>query len=387
VDFNFPEESEIFRREFRSWLEANLDERFLASASSGLEIMPDQLEVRRGWNRLLADARYAAISWPEEYGGRGAGVVEQVVFSEEMARAGAPNTLNPIGLANIAPSIMQWGTFEQKAKYLGRMLRGDDIWCQGFSEPDAGSDLASLQTRADLDGDHFVVNGQKIWNTLGHMADWCELLVRTDSSVSKHAGISALLVNMHSPGIEVRPLRNIVGGQDFNELFFKDVSVPVTALLGPLNQGWSVAMTTLTYERGGVASLAIGMARQVDRLVELARTTKQSGGVAADDPRIRQLLAETYADVELLRLVSYRAISNVLHDRPPGPESSIGKLHWTNVSNRIADVAAEILGPSANEGDWGTGRVAVRSNSIAGGTTQVNKNIVAQRILGLPRST
>ncbi|TML57179.1 MAG: acyl-CoA dehydrogenase, partial [Actinobacteria bacterium] len=219
MDFTYPPEAEAFRKEFRAWLEGNLDPE-LAGRRSGLLDGGDDVVARlRAWNRTLADARYAAIAWPEEYGGRGASVMEQVVFAEEMSRAGAPGTLNPLGISNIAPAIMQWGTEEQKRTFLPSMLRGDDIWCQGFSEPNAGSDLASLRTRAVLDGDVFVVNGQKIWNTLGHLANWCELLVRTDPDVPKHKGISCLLVDMTLPGVEVRPLATITGEREFNEIF------------------------------------------------------------------------------------------------------------------------------------------------------------------------
>ena len=230
---------------------------------------------------MLADARYAAIAWPEEWGGRGAGLMEQVVFAEEMHRARAPGTLNPLGLSNIAPAIIEHGSEAQKRTLLPRMLRGDDIWCQGFSEPDAGSDLASLRTTAVRDGDCWIVNGQKTWNTLGHMANWCELLVRTDPDAPKHKGISCLLLDMTLPGVEVRPLITITGEVEFNEIFFTDVRVPVDQTLGPVNEGWRVAMTTLAYERGTVAKLHLGLRAKVGRLLALARETpgpRRNGG-------------------------------------------------------------------------------------------------------------
>src|SRR6187399_1647540 len=235
MDFRYPPEAEAFRAEFRAWLDENLtdDLRGRGLGGGSMEIEPATLEDLRAWNRTLADARYAAIAWPEEWGGRGAGVMEQVVYSEEMHRAHAPGTLNPLGLSNIAPAIIEHGTDEQKEQLLPRMLRGDDIWCQGFSEPDAGSDLASLQCRAVLDGDHFVVNGQKTWNTLGDRANWCDLLIRTDPDAPKHRGISCLLVDMTLPGVEVRPLVTITGEKEFNEIFFTDVRVRADALLGP----------------------------------------------------------------------------------------------------------------------------------------------------------
>ena len=388
MDFAYPPEAAAFRKEFCAWLAANLPEKLVGLDWASMELDSDALDRMRAWNRSLADAGYAAIAWPAEYGGRGAGVMEQVVFAEEMSRADAPGTLNPLGISNIAPAIMQWGTEEQKSRFLPRMLRGDDIWCQGFSEPNAGSDLASLRTRAVLDGDTFVINGQKVWNTLGHLANWCELLVRTDPEVPKHAGISCLLVDMTQPGVEVRPLVTITGEREFNEIFFDDVRVPRDALLGPLNEGWKVAMTTLAYERGGVAALHLRVRKRVQRLLELARATKVDAGgrTAADVPAVRQALARVYLEAEYLKLLSDRAISAELHGRPLGPESSLAKLAWSDVENHIAEAAGEVLGPAANIGGWGRDRVYVRALSIAGGTTQVNKNIIAQRVLGLPRS-
>ena len=353
-----------------------------------MELGADGIARLREWNRLLADARYAAIAWPDEWGGRGAGLMEQVVFAEEMHRAGAPGTLNPLGLSNIAPAIIEHGSDEQKRTLLPRMLRGDDIWCQGFSEPNAGSDLASLSCRAVRDGDSWVVNGQKTWNTLGHMANWCELLVRTDTEAPKHKGISCLLVDMTLPGVEVRPLITITGEVEFNEVFFTDVRVPVDLTLGPVNEGWRVAMTTLAYERGTVAKLHMGLRAKVGRLIALAQETPGRGdaATAADDPVLRQKLARVYLEAELLKLISDRAISAELHGRSMGPEGSIAKLVWSETEQHLTEVAADVLGPDALSGSWARDRVYSRALTIAGGTTQVNKNILAQRILGLPRA-
>jgi alkylation response protein AidB-like acyl-CoA dehydrogenase len=385
MDFNYPTEAEAFRAEFRAWLDDHLTDEY--RGASVMDADPEQLERLRQWNRMLADARYAAIAWPVEYGGRGAGIMEQVVFSEEMHRARAPGTLNPLGLSNIAPAIIEHGTEEQKRELLPRMLCGDDIWCQGFSEPDAGSDLASLKMSAVRDGDDFVVNGQKTWNTLGHAANWCELLVRTDPSAPKHRGISCLLVDMTLPGVEVRPLVTITGEREFNELFFTNVRVPGAALLGPLNEGWRVAMTTLAYERGTVANLHLGLRSKVAELVALAKETSLGlGRSAADDPVLRRKLARVYLDAEYLKLIADRAISGALHGRAMGPESSIAKLVWSETEQHLCEVAGDVLGPDANRGRWGRDAVYSRALTIAGGTTQVNKNILAQRILGLPRS-
>lgn len=385
MNFDFPPEAEAFRDEFRKWLGEHLTDEVRALSLTELEDDPERLERLRRWNRTLADAGYAAISWPEEYGGRGASVLEQVVFAEEMDRARAPGTLNPLGISNIAPAIMEHGTEAQKRRFLPAMLRGDDIWCQGFSEPEAGSDLASLRCSAVRDGDAFVVNGQKVWNTLGNVANWCELLVRTDPDAPKHQGISCLLVDMTLPGIEVRPLVTITGEREFNEIFFTDVRVPVDALLGPVDEGWRVAMTTLAYERGTVAKLHLGVRRRIGKLLDLARETRVGDGTAADDPVLRRKIARVYLDGELLKLISDRAISAEVHGRAMGPEGSIAKLHWSQVEQRIATVAGDVLGPDANSGDWARDRVYSRGLTIAGGTTQVNKNILAQRVLGLPR--
>jgi alkylation response protein AidB-like acyl-CoA dehydrogenase len=386
VDFSYPAPAEEFRAEFRAWLAANLPDDLRGGGAIALRA-DDRLERLRAWNRVLADARYAAIAWPEEWGGRGADVMEQVVFAEEMHRAQAPGTVNVIGLSNIAPAIIEQGTDEQKRTLLPRMLRGDDIWCQGFSEPNAGSDLASLRTAAVHDGDCWVVNGQKTWNTLGNIANWCELLVRTDPSAPKHKGITCLLVDMTLPGIEVRPLATITGEEEFSEIFFTDVRVPIASTLGPVNEGWRVAMTTLAFERGTVAKLHLGTRAKVQRLIDEARRTPMGDGTtAADDPVMRQDLARLYMEGELLKLISERAISAEIHGRAMGPEGSIAKLLWSEAEQHITEVASEVLGPDALAGPWARDRVYGRALTIAGGTTQVNKNIVAQRLLGLPRA-
>ncbi len=383
MDFSYPPEAEACRSEFRSWLEVNFEDRFREAASPGV-LPAGRLEVLREWNRRLADAGYAGLAWSEEYGGRGAGVMEQVVWREEMHRAKAPSTVNVIGLSNIAPAIMEHGSEEQKQTLLPRMLRGDDIWCQGFSEPDAGSDLAALRTVAVRDGDHYVVNGQKVWTTLGSAANYCELLVRTNPEAPKHAGISCLLVDMTLSGIEVRPILTITGESEFSEIFFRDVRVPVSARLGPEDQGWMVAMSTLNSERSGVASLHLDVRERIRKLLDEAKRIEVNGRPAAQDPVLRQKLARLYLEGENLKFLSDRAISAMVHDRP-GAEASLVKLVWADVSQHIGEVAAEMLGADGLLIERGRERVASRGLSIAGGTTQVNKNIVARRVLGLPK--
>lgn len=385
MDFRYPAEVEAFRTEFRAWLDANLDERFRGLSYSA-EPDGEWVASMREWNARLADAGFAAITWPQPYGGRDASLLEQVVLAEELARADAPGSINVVGISNIAPAILEFGTEDQKRRFLPRMRRGDDIWCQGFSEPDAGSDLAALRTTAVRDGDDFVVNGQKVWTTLGQVANWCELLVRTDPNAPKHKGISCLLVDLTLPGIEVRPLVTITGEPEFNELFFEDVRVPTNALLGGENEGWTVAMTTLANERGGVANLHLGVRRKIGRLLELARTIDLAGAPATSDASVRRQLAQLYLRGECLKLLADRAISGAMHGRPTGPESSLAKLLWSDLEQQIAATATQLLGPDGLAGPWARDRLASRSFSIAGGTTQVNKNIIAQRILGLPRA-
>jgi alkylation response protein AidB-like acyl-CoA dehydrogenase len=385
MDYRYPPDTLPFRMEVRQWLQHNLDEELRGQSNRGA-LNPEQLHALRRWNRKLADAGYAAISWPTEYGGRGAGVMEQVVLAEEMHRAEAPAALNPIGLANIAPSIMTWGTEHQKRTLLPRMQRGDDIWCQGFSEPGAGSDLASLRCRAVLEGDHFIVNGQKVWNTLGHIADYCELLVRTDPDAPKHQGITCLLVDMHLPGITVRPLTTLTGADEFSEIFFDAVRVPASALLGPVNQGWQVAMTTLSNERAGVANLHLGVRKKIARLIQAARECEVDGIPASKDPVARQQLARVYLYGEYQKALADVCIAGELNGRPPGAESSITKQSWSDIEQMIGETSASVLGAEAQRGDWGDNRLYSRATSIAGGTTQINKNIIARRVLGLPKA-
>lgn len=381
MDFTYPPEAEAFRAEFRAWLDEHLTEEFRGLRFWG---EPDdrQLDRARRWNHLLADAGYAAISWPARFGGRDATVMEQVVFAEECAAAGAAGPINVIGISNIAPAIMTFGTPDQQERYLRPMLRGDEIWCQGFSEPDAGSDLASLSTRAERVGDRWIVNGQKVWNTLGQLASWCELLVRTDPDAPRHRGISALLVAMDSPGIEVRPLRTPTGTAEFNEIFFTDVEVPADALLGKEHDGWTVAMATLGFERGGVASLHLQVRRRIGELVN----TVQAAGLSGD-PVVRQRLAELWIAGERLRHLANRAVSAAAQGLPPGPESSLVKLLWSTVSQHLSQTAVDLLGLEATrpESPWHEPFVSSPSLTIAGGTSEVNKNIIGERVLGLPR--
>lgn len=367
--------AEAFRLDLRAWLA----EHFTADLASALadHHSDEAFDAHRRWTATLVDAGYGAIAWPVELGGRAAGLREQLAYNEEMARVGAPGPVNAIGVANIAPSIMAYGTDEQKHRFLRPMLRGDEIWSQGMSEPEAGSDLASLHCRAEVDGDHFVVNGQKTWNSNGHRADWCQLYVRTNPDVPKHNGITCLLVDMRTPGIVARPIRTMAGDTSFSEVFLTDVRVPRSALLGEVDNGWSVATRTLSNERAGVASLYLSLRRKLDRLLATA------GAVEA--PVARDALAARYIDARLLELLAKRSIGAALVGKPPGAEGSVIKLAWSQSEQRLANTAVDVLGMAALDGPWGWGLLGSRSLTIAGGTTEVNKNIVGERVLGLPR--
>lgn len=381
MDFSYPPDVERFRGELRDWLAQNLtDELVAARRPTGRD--DAAFEMLRGWNATMADAGWAAVSWPPEYGGRGATVLEQLVYTEETTRARAPMPLNVIGLNNIAPAIMQYGTEAQKRTLLPRMMRADDIWCQGMSEPEAGSDLAALRTRAARDGDDFVVNGQKIWTSLGHRADWCQLYVRTDPEAPKHKGISCLIVDMTLPGIEVRPLVTLNGDADFAEVFFHDVRVPADALLGPLNAGWQVATTTLSHERAGAARLYAEM--QV-RLEELVNDLGAAGSDALDDPLTLRRLGEIALRIKYLEVLCQRSISASLHGGDAFGSASLAKTVWGEIGQDLAALAFDVLGTSGAGAPWANYRLTSRSLTIAGGTTQINKNITAQRVLGLPR--
>jgi len=386
VDFALPPAVEAFRAELRAWLDAHLSPE-VVRAGRARATDPESFRLLRDWDRTMADAGWAAIAWPTEYGGRGAGVLEQLVFTEETIAAGAPTPVNVIGINNIGPSIMQYGTEAQKRALLPRMLRADDIWCQGMSEPEAGSDLASLRTRAvrdpNPDGtDDFVVTGQKIWTSLGHLADWCALFVRTDPDAPKHKGISCLIVDMRLPGIEARPLTTLAGDEEFAEVFFDGVRVPASALLGPLHGGWGVATNTLGHERAGAAQL---YARTRERLRDLVADLEAADRGHLDDPRTLDRLGGLEVRLQYLEVLCQRAISAAMHGGDPTGQASLAKTVWGELDQDIAALGNDLLGGTDPGGRWAVGRLTSRSLTIAGGTTQVNKNITAQRVLGLPR--
>ena len=380
TDSEAPAEVGAFRRELATWLDAHLTPDVVDAGRSGPDV-DGNLELLRRWNATLADAGWAAPAWPRRFGGRDASIDEQLAWLEEMAAAGAPGAVNVIGVSNIAPAIMALGTPEQQERFLFPMLRGEEIWSQGMSEPDAGSDLASLRTSARLEGDVFVVNGQKTWNSLGRHADWCQLYVRTDPEAPKHKGLSCLLVDMRSPGIEVRPLKTMAGELTFSELFFTEVEVPVGNLLGPLHGGWGVAMTTLSHERAGVARLHLSISARLDKLLEDAK-----GSAAIADPLLRDRLMDVYARVACMRWTTTRELEAIgLGRQPSASMGSVAKLMWSGIEQDLAELAVDLLGMESLLGPWGKNLAASRQTSIAGGTTEINRNILAEHGLGLPR--
>jgi alkylation response protein AidB-like acyl-CoA dehydrogenase len=391
VDLNLTPDELQFRDEVRAWFTANVPKDWIKRRNAE-ESMEARFAYLRTWQRKMFDAGWAGVSWPTEYGGRGVSLMQQVIFIEEMARAEAPPMANVLGLGLIGPTIIGYGNESQKKRYLHKILSAEEIWCQGFSEPNAGSDLAALSTEAKLDGGHFVVNGHKCWNSYGWAADWCELVVRTDASAEKHKGLTVLLVDMKSPGVEVRGLKQMSGESEFCEIFFRDVRVPVENVVGKVNDGWRVAMGTLMHERGTFgAALQVHYRRNFNRLVEIARERKRT-----DDPLVRQKLAQCYTEIEVMRCNQMRAFSRINETGVPGPEGSIQKIFWSELNQRFQQAAMEILGPygqlahgsadAFDEGQWAYAYLRSRGNTIEAGTSEIQRNIIGHFVLGLPKS-
>ena len=399
MDFRYTAEDEAFRDELVGWLDEHLPP-FLAEwaddEGAGREGMLGQMERRRAWQRLLAEGRWAAISWPADWGGRDATVTQNVIYSETMARYRTPGIFNPNGLWQIGPMIIRWGTDEQKDRWIPNIMGAEDHWCQGFSEPQAGSDLANLRTLAVRDGDDYVLNGQKTWTSSAHLARWGLFLVRTDPDAiaegRKHDGITALIVDLTAPGIEIRPIRDISGDEMFCEVFFDDARVPVSYRLGGEGDGWLVAMGTLGSERVGTAGLAIGMRSDLDAMVSLARSVNPA---ALDDPSMRDRIADAHTRIEYTKLLNYRALSKILRNEKNWPEVPLAKLQWSYLAQTLAELAMDLLGPSAlwakgapdavDGGAWNRLYVFQRYTSIGAGTTEVQKNIIADKAIKMPR--
>jgi alkylation response protein AidB-like acyl-CoA dehydrogenase len=380
-----------FRAELRAWLATHLPAHRATYPPSDdeLTLHPDKsFDACRAWHRRMHEGGWVGLRWPREYGGRGASLTEQLIFAEELIAAGAPPGVNTIGLGMVAPAIMVHGTSEQKARWLRPILAADEIWCQGFSEPNAGSDLANVSTRAALDGDHFVITGQKVWTSNAHRSDYCILLARSDPGSTRHKGLTCLLVDMRAPGITIRPLRQLTGDSEFNEVFFDGARVPASDLVGTLHRGWDVAVTILMYERQSIGGM-VNLHLFIDRVLDLARRQR------ADDPVLRQRLADLVIAGRALRLTNLRYVTRELAGMPVGAEGSVLKLTFTDAYKQMAEIAASILGPysqlwagdsrAPEDGRWAFQSLFAHRFGIAGGTDQIQRNIIGDRLLGLPR--
>ncbi len=379
-------DDEELREELRAWLVEHPPPDVEVAAT------PEEAEALRGWQRTMHAGRWVGINWPAEYGGRGASLSQLAVCNEELARAGAPPILGRAGVSLVGPTLMAHGTEEQRRRWMPRILSGDDVWCQLFSEPDAGSDLAGLSTRAERRDETFVVTGQKVWSSYARFADWGIALVRTDPDAAPHRGISMVAIPMTAKGVEVRPLRQITGESEFNEVFLDEVEVPVEHLVGPEHEGWRVANTTLANERGATFVWKEQVLHEV--AIELLSSTCATRGLL-DDPVVRQRLSQSWIEVELFRLHNQRTLTRLARGEEIGPESSLVKLFWADMSQKLSDTAVAVLGPDAlllagddhavDRGRWTLALLAARANSIMGGTSEIQRSIIGEQLLGLPR--
>ena len=396
MDFRESPELHAFRLEVRAWLAANLPPGFGTPGYRGPEEPEARVALATQWQRRLHDGGYAGLAWPRECGGRGAGILEQMVWGEEYARAWGPDLIMlSVGTSLVGPVLIHKGEPWQRERFLGAILRGEEVWCQGFSEPDAGSDLAALRTRGESEGDEIVVTGQKIWTSFAQHADWCILVVRTDPKAEKrHDGLTFLLVDMHSPGIEVRPLTEMTGEDWFNEVFFDRVRVPLRNVVGGIGRGWEIVIDTLAYERASAAPHA-RLESELALLRRLARRVRYAGRTAAEHPEVRQRLAAFSAEVLTLRINAYRNAEHILRTGNPGPQGSLLKLGWSELDQRVKRFAADLLGPHAlllggddaafDGGHWSHALLWSRASSIYAGTSEVQRNIISERVLRLPR--
>jgi alkylation response protein AidB-like acyl-CoA dehydrogenase len=377
MDLTFSNEETEFRDELRTWLEENMP----GEEPRGDEDV--QYAFRKEWQRTLYDSGWAAVHWPQEYGGRDATLMQSAIFFEEMGRIGAPLPANVLGLLLAGPTIMAWGTEEQKERYLTPILSAEEIWCQGFSEPEAGSDLAAVKTKAVREGDDWLITGQKVWTSGAQYSKWCMLVARTDPDASKHKGLSYFLMDMEQEAVQVRPLVQITGEAEFNELFIEEARIPHENMLGGEGDGWNVALTTLMNERSGLGFfLQVRLRQLLDKLV---REAKDNGSI--DDPVVAEALGDMHVRTETLRLLAYRGLSAIEQYGQPGPEGSLTKWLWSETNQMLAQLAVTVRGAdslTAND-PWAYELLRSRGNSIEGGTTEILKNIVAERVLGLPR--
>jgi alkylation response protein AidB-like acyl-CoA dehydrogenase len=383
VDFSDSPEDARFRAALRAWLAAHKPARAERVPHDDASLA-DEFAFLKAWQRTLHDAGYVGLLWPREYGGRGAPPVQQAILNEELARARAPQLLNRVGINNAGPTLVAHGTEAQKRRLLPPILSADETWCQLFSEPGAGSDLAAVRTRAERDGDLFRVTGQKVWTSYAQFSKWAILLARTDPHAPKHKGLTYFVLDMESPGITIRPLTQATGSTEFSEVFLEDVAVPAAHVVGAVNGGWEIAMTTLAHERG----TGFAFKEQVLQRIALDDVRARVRALdRQDDPLVRQAIARNHIEVEIMRLLNCRTLTRLERGLEPGPESSIVKLFWASLTQRIHELALAIEGPAAVRGDgrWSQAYLWSRVSSIAGGTSEVQANIIAQRLLGLPR--
>jgi alkylation response protein AidB-like acyl-CoA dehydrogenase len=392
MDFRDAPAEAAFRQEVRAWLRQHLVGEFAALGSVGGPADEAGWEVRFEWEKLLGRDRWVGLSWPTEYGGRGADLSQQIIFNEEYARANAPARISFFGEGLFAPTLIQFGTEEQKRRYLPKIQAVEELWCQGFSEPNAGSDLANIQTRAVLDGDEWVITGQKVWTTLAHRADWCFVVCRTDPDSSSHHGLSYLLCPMRQSGVEVRPLRQLTGGAEFNEVFFDGARTAKDNVLGPVGEGWKVAMATLGFERGtAFMSSQLAFEQEVAQLLDIAR---KNGSL--EDPVLRDELADRYIGLQVMKYNGMRMLTSLVQRGVLGPEASIGKLFWTTWHRNFGETAMKVLGSDAlvvrraGDGAYELDEphrifLSSRAETIYAGSSEIQRNIVGERVLGLPR--
>jgi len=375
MDLTLSPEEIAFRDEIRSWLRAHHP----GPAPDGVEA---RLEFQLAWQRTLHEAGYIGISWPREYGGRGATLMQQTIFNEEMVRARAPSPANLLGLVMGGPVVIAEGTDDQKRRFLEPILSGEEIWCQGFSEPDSGSDLASVRTRAERSNGFWKITGQKVWTSFAHHATWCMLLARTGDDHRYH-NLTYFICNMRQPGVTVRPLRQITGESEFNEVFFDGAEIPDDNIIGEVNDGWRIALTTLMFERPGLGTVsALQMSLALEELAELIRAKGLD-----HDSVIRRRFGKIAVDIETMRLNGYRGLSTIASSGVPGPEGSVVKIQWATVNQALTELAADVLGDDALFGNslWTYRLLRARGNSIEGGTSEIQRNILAERVLQLPR--
>ncbi len=391
MDFEYTAEEKAFRQELRDWYRENLPDGWLEGERDVPAEDPAREEFLLDWQRKLYDARLAAIHWPEEYGGRDASLKKQLIYRQEKARFDPPADIATVGVQLVGPAIEAAGTEAQKERFLRNILKGEELWCQGYSEPGSGSDLASLQCRAYDEGDHFRINGQKIWTTNAHRADWCFLLTRTDESGPKYHGITVLLVDMSQEAVTAEPIRQATNEASFNQVYFDDAVAAKDHVVGDVDDGWNVAMTQLAFERIAL-SQSLTLEQRLDEVIEFCRTTTRNGTPLTEDPHVRKKIAELHTRIQAAKVTFFRNVSRQISDGEAGPEVSFGKLYDSQISKDLQRFRLKLLGPEGSlwgddpsDGEWQTNFLSDFGTRIGGGTSDIQRNIIGERVLGLPK--